>query len=194
MGEQLQAALDKIPILELARLTGWMERAARKITPLGLVTAAVLLVGQPEISLTVLAVLLGLLSDQTVSKQSVDERLDASSSSFMKEVLAASLGFCLQGAKGSLRLAALPFARILVQDSTTIKLSEKLASFYPGGANQHGPTPGVLRVQAVFDLLSQRWLSFSLSPYGRNDQKATRICCRWCKRRSGAAGPGLFRL
>ncbi len=150
-----------------------MERTPRKITPLGLVTAALLLVGQPEISLTVLAVLLGLLSRETISKQSVDERLDASASSFMKEVLAAALGLCLQKAKASLRLAALPFARILVQDSTTIKLNEKLALFYPGSVNQHGPTPGVLRVQAIFDLLTQRWLSFGLSPYRRNDQKAS---------------------
>lgn len=160
-------------MLELARRTQWMERAARKITPLGLVTAALLLVSQPEISLMVLAVLLGLLSGQTVSKQAVSERLDASTPGFLKEVLGAALGSCLQGAKASLRLAALPFARILVQDSTTIKLNEKLASVYPGGANQHGTTPGVLRLQAVFDLLSQCWLSFSLSPYVRNDQKAS---------------------
>ncbi len=150
-----------------------MERSARKITPLGLVTAAVLLVGQPEISLMVLAVLMGLLSGQTVSKQSVQERLDSSAPRFLKAVLGAALGSCLQGAKASLQLAALPFARILVQDSSTIKLNQKLAAIYPGGANQHGTTPGVLRLQAVFDLLSQRWLSFSLSPYVRNDQKAS---------------------
>ena len=173
LGEHLQAALDKLPLLELARQTHWMERVARKITPLSLVTATLLLIGQPQISFTVLAVLLGLLSGQTISKQSVHERLDPSVSNFLEAVLARVLGSCIQGAKASLQLAALPFARILVQDSSTIKLNEKLASVYPGGANQHGTTPGVLRLQAVFDLLSQRWLSFSLSPYVRNDQKAS---------------------
>lgn len=150
-----------------------MERAARKITPLRLVTAAILLITQPQISLTVLAVLLGLLSAQTVSKQAVDERLDAAAPRFLKEVLAAALGSCLQRSKAWLQKATWPFARILVQDSSTIKLNEKLAAVYPGGANQHGSTPGVLRLQAVFDLLSQRWLSFALSPYVRNDQKAS---------------------
>jgi hypothetical protein len=150
-----------------------MERTARKITPLRLVTAALLLISQPQISLTVLAVLLGLLSAQTVSKQAVDERLDPAASRFLKEVLGAALASCLQGSKAWLQKASWPFARILVQDSSTIKLNEKLAAVYPGGANQHGQTPGVLRLQAVFDLLSQRWLSFALSPYVRNDQKAS---------------------
>lgn len=150
-----------------------MERAARKITPRLWVTAALLLISQPQISLTVLAVLLGLLSAQTVSKQAVDERLDAAAPAFLKAVLGAALGACLHRSKLWLQKAAWPFARILVQDSSTIKLNEKLAAFYPGGANQHGSTPGVLRVQALFDLLSQRWLSFALSPYVRNDQKAS---------------------
>lgn len=150
-----------------------MERAARKITPLRWVTAALLLISQPQISLTVLAVLLGLLSAQTVSKQAVDERLDADAPRFLKEVLGAALSSCLQRSKAWLQKASWPFARILVQDSSTIKLNEKLAAVYPGGANQHGATPGVLRLQAVFDLLSQRWLNFALSPYVRNDQKAS---------------------
>ena len=37
----------------------------------------------------------------------------------------------------------------------------------------HGPTPGVLRLPAVFDRWSQRGLSFTLSPDVRNDQKAS---------------------
>jgi len=173
LGSHLQAALRKLPLLALARQSQWMERTARKITPLRLVTAALLLISQPQISLTVLAVLLGLLSAQTVSKQAVDERLDPAASRFLKEVLGAALASCLQRSKACLQKATWPFTRILVQDSSTIKLNEKLAAIYPGGANQHGQTPGVLRLQAVFDLLSQRWLSFALSPYVRNDQKAS---------------------
>ena len=168
--------LQKIPLPTLAKSTGWMQRVSAKITPLKLVTAAVLLVCQPQISLTVLAVLLGLLGRTTVSKQAVDQRLTAAAAGFLKEVLGAALGLCLQSAQATQAMAqrfAWPFARILVQDSTTAKLTEKLAALYPGGANQHGRTPGVLRVQAVFDLLSHRWLSFGLSPYVRNDQKAS---------------------
>lgn len=168
--------LKKIPLPALARQTGWMQRASEKITPLNLVTAALLLISQPQISLTVLAVLLGLLCRKTVSKQAVDERLTAVAALFLKESLGAALGLCLSSVKAAKILPkpfAWPFARILVQDSSTIKLNEKLADVYPGGANQHGQTPGVLRLQALFDLWSQRWVSFALTPYVRNDQKAS---------------------
>lgn len=150
-----------------------MERTAQKITPLNLLTAAMLLISQPQISLTVLAVLLGLLARRTVSKQAVDERLDGTALSFLKEVLGAALGLCLSGARAVAPNGRWPFARMLVQDSTTAKLTARLAALFPGGANQHGSTPGVLRIQAIFDLLSQRWVHFGLSPYVRNDQKAS---------------------
>lgn len=167
------AALKRLPLLSLARQTGWMERAARKIFPRHFVTASLLLITQPHLSLTVLAVLLGLLSRQTLSKQGLDERLDPSAVSFLQAVLAAALGLTLRPLQAPRQKFPWPFARILVQDSSTIKLTEKLAAFFPGGANQHGPTPGVLRLQAVFDLLAQRWVSFALSPYVCNDQKAS---------------------
>lgn len=173
LGAHLHACLRKIPLLALARQTQWMERVAKKITPLTFITASVLLITQPQVSLSVFAVLLGLLARTTVSKQALAERLDPAAPGFLKAVLSAALGGCLQTSKALLHQAAWPFQRILVQDSSTIKLNEKLAALYPGGANQHGRTPGVLRVQAVFDLLTQRWVHFALSPYVHNDQKAS---------------------
>lgn len=159
-----------------------MERTALKISPLNLVCAAMLLISQPHLSLTVLAVLLGLLSRQTLSKQALHERLDEPVVAFLKEVLAAALGLCLSAPKTLAAQTAWPFARILVQDSTTVKLNAGLAALFPGGANQHGATPGVLRVQAIFDLLSQRWVSFALSPYVRNDQKASPDLLPWVRK------------
>ncbi len=168
--------LKKIPLPALARQTGWRQRVSPKITSLKLVTAALLLVTQPQLSLTVLAMLLGCLGRTTVSKQAVDQCLTAAAALFLKAALGAALSVGLAAVRMAKTLPprfAWPCARILVQDSTTIKLTEKLAAVYPGGANQHGRTPGVLRVQALFDLLSQRWVSFALSPYVRNDQKAS---------------------
>lgn len=172
LGRHLKNSLRKIPLARLARSTDWMERTAQKISPMNLVTAAMLLVSQPEISLSVLAVLVGLLSRKTLSKQAVHERLDAPVIAFLKEVVAGALGLGVSVPKALARWSW-PFARILVQDSTTVKLNARLAALFPGGANQHGATPGVLRVQAIFDLLSQRWVNFALSPYVRNDQKAS---------------------
>ncbi|MCU0785551.1 MAG: hypothetical protein MUF81_16175 [Verrucomicrobia bacterium] len=109
LGSHLEAMLKKIPLPALARQTGWMQRASQKITPLNLVTAALLLVSQPQISLTVLAVLLGWLCRNPVSKQAVDERLTATAALFLKESLGAALSVGLasgQAAKAKLRQVA----------------------------------------------------------------------------------------
>ena len=75
------------------------------------------------------------------------------------------------------RAAALPqglraFQRVLIQDSTLIALCAALAKIFPGSRNQCGTTHGQLRIQALYDLLTQRFLSFGLSGFTRNDQAA----------------------
>ena len=84
LGAHLTAFLKGLPLNKLARLTRLVERASKKITPLRLVTAGLLLISQAHISLTVWAVLLGLLSHKTISKQGVFERLDQAAVDFFK--------------------------------------------------------------------------------------------------------------
>jgi hypothetical protein len=150
-----------------------VQRKPRKISPLAYLKAGLLLVTEHTISLSTWAILLGLVTHQTISKQAVFEQLDPSAVNFFNSVLACVLGLAIARPKCLSLDWNCPFRRILVQDSTTAKLSEKLADIFPGGANQHGETPGVLRIQAVYDLLKQQWVSFGLSSYRRNDQKAS---------------------
>lgn len=173
LGAHLTAFLNTLPLHHLARLTGLVERTSDKITPWRLVAAGLLLISQSSISLTVWAVLLGLLCRKTISKQAVFERLDQAATDFFKAVLASALVHRAQAPKLTDAGWKCPFGRILVQDSSTMKLNQKLAAAFPGGSNQHGETPGVLRIQALVDLLSQSWIDFSLSSYRRNDQKAS---------------------
>src|SRR6185436_15310970 len=92
LGAHLTAFLKKLPLNKLGRLTRLVERTSEKITPLRMVTAGLLLISQAHISLTVWAVLLGLLSGKTISKQGVFERLDQAAVDFFKAVLACALG------------------------------------------------------------------------------------------------------
>jgi hypothetical protein len=66
------------------------------------------------------------------------------------------------------------FKRVLIQDSTTIKLTPKLAAVFPGSSNHWGSKNGQLKIQATYELLTQRFVSFSLSGFTRNDQAAAR--------------------
>jgi hypothetical protein len=59
----------------------------------------------------------------------------------------------------------------LVQDSTVIRLLAALFASLNGVAN--GPASACnARIQAVYDLALMRFISFSIDPYSKNDQKA----------------------
>jgi hypothetical protein len=63
------------------------------------------------------------------------------------------------------------FERVLVQDSTIIRLPDKLFSLFSGVSN--GLTSVChARIQGIYDLLSGKFISFSIDPYSRNDQDA----------------------
>ncbi len=65
------------------------------------------------------------------------------------------------------------FKRVLVQDSTTIRLPSRLAAVYPGSANHTESKISIMRIQAVLDIISETFVDFSLSGFTRNDQAAS---------------------
>jgi hypothetical protein len=65
------------------------------------------------------------------------------------------------------------FKQILIQDSTIIKLPKKLFHLFFGVSNAT-VTVCNARIQVVFDLISQRFVSFTIDPYSKNDQSCVR--------------------
>lgn len=61
--------------------------------------------------------------------------------------------------------------RILIQDSTVIKLPLKLFESFSGVANKHTQVCNA-RIQTVYDLLAGEFVSFSIDSYSKNDAKA----------------------
>lgn len=149
-----------------------MKRKAKKITPLLFVQAAILLIDQSVVSLSRWAILLGVLGNRCVSKQSIWERITDRAADFLQQTLGLVLAERIAPRTRTVPAALRAFARVLIQDSTTISLAARLAKFFPGSRNQCGSKHGQLKIQALFDLISQRFLSFSLSGFDRNDQAA----------------------
>lgn len=149
-----------------------MKRKARKITPLLFIQAAILLVDQSVVSLSRWAVLLGVLANDRVSKQSVWGRITQGAVDLLQQTLGLVLAERVAERARALPQALRAFHRVLIQDSTTIKLAPRLAKMFPGSRNQCGSKHGQLKIQALYDLLPQRFLSFSLSGFNRNDQAA----------------------
>ena len=64
------------------------------------------------------------------------------------------------------------FGRVLIQDSTHITLPPHLADKFPGSKNQHKKKSACLKIQTVYDLLSDTFAHFDLSGFTRTDQAA----------------------
>ncbi len=168
----LQQRLDRLPLDRLARTSGFRRRQPKKLTPRLFVQAACLLVTLGSVSYRRWAGLIGVVGGCTLAKQSLFERMTAGAVGFLQSVLGALLGSLATPPTSG--LAALDgFGRVLVQDSTTLPLSEKLARWFPGASNQKGAQGGLLRIQACYDLRAQSFVHFSLSSYRRNDQAAS---------------------
>jgi len=63
------------------------------------------------------------------------------------------------------------YKRIIVQDSTIIKLPLRLFDVFSGVANAYTAVCNA-RIQGVYNLISGRFLSFSIDPYSKNDLSA----------------------
>jgi len=177
----LPAALDKLTSLLLglalpqwARQTGFVQRKERKLSPLLFVQSAILLVTQGTVSLSRWAVLIGILGRFTLSKQAVWDRMTQAAVAFLQAVLAGVLARRAQRpSDGTLAQALRAFRRVLLQDSTAIKLCAALAEAFPSAGNQRDKPYGQLKIQAIFDLVGERFVHFGLSSFRRNDQSAS---------------------
>ena len=65
------------------------------------------------------------------------------------------------------------FRRVLIQDSTQIRLAKHLAHLFPGPANQNRKDRAALKIQTVYDLLEETFPYFGLSGFTRTDQAAS---------------------
>lgn len=63
------------------------------------------------------------------------------------------------------------YERVLVQDSTVIKLPTVLFPEFSGVSNGHSTVCNA-RIQAVYDLISGKLIGFSIDPYSKNDLAA----------------------
>lgn len=165
--------LDPEEIGRIARRSGFMKRRPRKIEPSIFLQALLLMTVTPGFSMRTLAIHLGLLSRNVVSKVAVFLRMKPTVIDFVREAL-----FNLVSATSRLKEEVgkgvfASFRRVLLQDSTNLSLPPKLATHFPGAKNQSGKTSASVRLQAIYNALTETFVSFQLTPYGCNDQCAS---------------------
>ena len=169
---KIDKKLHNLPHTEIAEKCGFTKRNAGKITPDKWIKAFCCLASGDSTSLRYCAWILGLLTNTVLSKQAVRKRLIANGSEFLKQTLAHIIAN--SGSLPGLRKKGVltQFNRVLVQDSTTIKLPQRLVDTYTGCSNHTNIPMSLMRIQAVLDILSETFVHFSFSGYTRNDQAA----------------------
>lgn len=165
--------LSKLPLEATARATRFCRRKAKKLTPALFVQAACVVVTLESVSYRCWAGLIGLLGRCTLTKQGLYERLTDGAARFLQATLQGLLQNLAKSNGMVLPAALSSFSRVLIQDSTTLAVSQALARFFPGARNQRGAKGGLLKIQACYDLLTDQFVHFSLSSFRRNDQAAS---------------------
>jgi len=159
-------------ITVLAREKRFMRRKTRKIAPSNFLAALCALASNGTATYGALAGKLEIVHGADVSRQAVWKRVGEPCLEFLKAVLGTVL-MAVSGVPAIIPTGLLStFGRVIVADSTTVKLPAKFKTSFPGAGNYFATTAS-LKVQCAIDLLSGTFIHFSMSPYTRNDQSAS---------------------
>lgn len=163
----LKKCLEGFDLGKLASDSGWSP-SSRKVSALNWCLSLCMASSCKAPSLRMAAHFMGMITLLSVSKQALHKRLHKGGAKLMKKALEASIA-----AKShcSNRLQLGGFARVLIQDSTSNLLPKSLEKDYPGSKN-HCSSSAILKIQAIYDMLSNQFVEFALSPFTRNDQAA----------------------
>jgi hypothetical protein len=164
--------LNRKKLRNLAFETGFCKRHSGKISAPDFVVHLCLESISGTVSYNDLAARIEAQTGIAASRQAYWERTDEQCMKFFQSILEhVMLAKCdphqIQCIKRRRR-----FKRILLQDSTIIKLPLRLFEVFSGVKNAHTAVCNA-RIQGIYDLISGRFIHFSIDPYSKNDQAAT---------------------
>lgn len=152
-------------IRNYARLCEFEKRAARKIPPELFLSLFLNESINANPSYNDLAARLESDTGISASKQAICQRVNDYCVEFMKKILSHMMNIKFSK---KLSLSESKYGRILVQDSTIVRLPQRLLEDY-SGVGSAGPKACNARIQVIYDLKKSNFISFSIDPYSKND-------------------------
>jgi hypothetical protein len=164
--------LSRKKIRRLAFETGFFKRHSGKISAPDFLVHLCLESISGTVSYNDLAARVEAQTGIAASRQAYWERTDESCIRFFQRILEhVMLSKCGPHQIQSIKRRA-RFNRILLQDSTIIKLPLRLFEVFSGVKNAHAAVCNA-RIQGIYDLLSGHFIQFSIDPYSKNDQASS---------------------
>ena len=165
------AGLDRDTLGKIAFETGFCRRASGKIDAPDFLIELCLESVEGTVSYNDLAARIHTRTGVSASRQAYWQRTGEPCVRFFQRVLERVM-LSKYSTDGLMALeTSRRFGRILLHDSTVIRLPLRLFEAFSGVKNAHAAVCNA-RIQGVYDLLSGRFVQFSVDPYARNDQIA----------------------
>jgi hypothetical protein len=170
VGLLAEQGLDKQTLNSIAQATGVIQRE-RSVVASAFFFAICLEAFDGTVSCNDIAAHIEASGGASVSKQAIHRKMNGCCLSFFQKALELLIGNKVDKIEVERVRASSRYKRLLVQDSTIISLPERLFSIFSGASNQSTKRCNA-RIQGVYDLLSERFVSFSIDPYSKNDLAA----------------------
>ena len=169
----IEEKLNKIPLEKLSKESQFGKRKAKKIKAKDFLLGFFLMASSREShSYQNWAIKIGWLIKDRVSKQALWKRMHQGQINFLKKTLSVFMleslnsRICNQTAE-KIKM----FKNVIVEDSTHIKLADKLHAEYPGnGYWDKKSKKAILKVQAAYSITRRNFLLLDITSFRENDQ------------------------
>lgn len=104
-----------------------------------------------------------------ISRQAVCKKVTESCVAYFRHILELVIVSKVMSHHYKGQITGCKFKRVLIQDSTIIRLPQRLFESFSGVSNGTS-TVCHARIQGVYDLLAGKFISFTINPYSKNDQ------------------------